>query len=69
MDRKLAAHHNGQVSIFLWFSTGVDMTADTFVSVISVCGASGRKNPGGNAEAYGQEDMGLAGMGTCPRKM
>ena len=40
------------LNVFM-FSTGVDMTADTFVSVISIRGASGRKNLGGNAEAYG----------------
>lgn len=69
MDRKLAAHHNGQVSMLLRFSAGEDMTGDTFASIVSVCSASGRKNRGGNAEAHGQEDMGLAGRGTCPQQM
>ena len=29
MSSKLPAHHNGQVSMLLRFSAGVDMTADT----------------------------------------
>ena len=53
MDRKLAAHHNGQVSMLLRFSAGEDITRDTFASIISVRSAGGRKNHGGNAEAHG----------------